>query len=343
MKNTASVIIAILLAALACKPAPRKMTATLPVPVRVTEVAREEVSIPVHSGGVLLSNEEVKLSFKTGGLVSRILAREGDKVKKGQKIAVLNLSEINAQVNLAGSAFEKAGRDLERVKRLYADSVATLEQLQNATTAVSVARSNLDIAKFNLNHSIITAPDDGIILRQLVRENELVSQGYPVFLFGCKGKNWRVKTGLADRDVVRINPGDSAVVSFDAWPGVAFPGTVDIVSEMASQGTGTYDVELAIEDKGYRFAAGFIASVDIYPSGRQSYLLVPVGAIIDADGSAGYLFSVNDSDRVSRIKVNIIALSGDRAAINAGQNKLKRIVSEGAAYLRDGEKVKIMN
>ncbi len=320
---------------------PKHVTAATSL-VKIADVSPEYVSIPVHSSGILMSSEELKLSFKTGGIVSGIPVREGEKVKKGEVLASLNLSEINAQVSLAQNGYDKALRDYNRAKNLYVDSVATLEQLQNATSALSASKSNLEIAAFNMSHSKIIAPENGIILRQFVRENELVSQGYPVFLFGTSGKAWKVKTGLSDRDVVRINSGDSAIITFDAWPGVRFPALVDQVGEMANPATGTYETELTLSDNGYRFAAGFVGAADIFPAKKESYLLVPIGSIIEADGQSGYIFAVTDSATVSKIRITIATISGDRAAITATPEGIKKIVSEGAAYLRDGERVKIV-
>lgn len=310
--------------------------------VKVTDVSPGEVSIPVHSSGILLSTEEMKLSFKTGGIVLKIMVEEGEKVKKGDIIAALNLSEISAQADQAKSGYDKSLRDYNRAKNLYADSVATLEQLQNAATALSVAGSNLAIARFNLSHSKIVAPENGVILKQFVRANELVAPGYPVFLFGTSGRSWKVKTGLSDRDIVKINIGDSAVVTMDAWPGVKFPAFVEQVGEMANPATGTYDAELLLNDMGYRLATGFVAGTDIFPSVKNTYLLVPVGSIIEADGLAGYLFSVSDSLTVKKIRVTIVAITGSMAAVRPGENSIRRIVTGGAAYLRDGEKIKIV-
>ncbi len=87
----------------------------------------------------------MKLSFKIGGIIKNIFVDEGQRVYKAQKLTELDLSEIKAQVNQAQSAFEKAKRDLERMKRLYADNVVTLEQLQNAETGFEIVKSNLKI------------------------------------------------------------------------------------------------------------------------------------------------------------------------------------------------------
>jgi membrane fusion protein, multidrug efflux system len=310
--------------------------------VKITEVSPGEVSIPVHSSGILMSSEEMKLSFKTGGIVQQISADEGEKVKKGDVLATLNLSEINAQVELAKSGYDKALRDHNRAKNLYADSVATLEQLQNSLTALSVAGSNLDIARFNLMHSKIIAPDNGVILKQFVKPNELVAPGYPVFLFGTSGRNWKVKTGLSDRDIVKINIGDSAVVTMDAWPGVRFPAVVEQVGEMANPLTGTYDAELLVNDMGYRLATGFVTGTDIFPSDKKSFLLVPVGSIVEADGLTGYIFGITDSATVKKIRVTIMAITGSMAAVKSDDKDIVKIVTAGAAYLRDGEKVRIV-
>lgn len=310
--------------------------------VNVTDVSSETVSIPVQSGGILLPTEEMRLSFKTGGIVMQVMAEEGERVMKGDVLATLNLSEINAQVDLARSGFDKAQRDYNRARNLHADSVATLEQMENAATALSVARSNLEIARFNQTHSKITAPDNGIILKQFVRQNELVAPGYPVFLFGTSGKNWKVKTGISDRDIVKIIIGDSAVVTTDAWPGVSFPAIVEQIGEMADPLTGTYDTELLLMDKGYRLAAGFVVSVRIFPSDTESLMLVPVESVVEADGETGYVFSVDDSSRVHKIRVRVLTLLGDKAAIRSENRQLSRIVTGGAAYLRDGESVRII-
>jgi multidrug efflux system membrane fusion protein len=310
--------------------------------VRITQIQPETFSIPIHSTGMLVSSDEMKLSFKTGGIVAKIEFKEGDRVRKGDIIATLNLSEITAQVSLARSGYEKASRDFERAKNLYTDSVATLEQLQNATTALNLTKSNLDIALFNLTHSKITAPENGIILKQFVKQNELVSSGYPVFLFGTSGKNWKVKSGLSDRDIVRINKGDSAVIKFDAWPNVIFQAVVDQVGEMYNSMTGTYEIEMILKSTGYKMATGFIADILVFPSKKEAFNMVPVGAIVEADGQEGYIYSVTDSMTVKKNRIEIVSISGSKAAIKGILSGTKNIVSEGAAYLRDGQRVRVV-
>jgi len=310
--------------------------------VRVVKITPETASVSIHSNGILVSAEELKLAFKTGGIVAKVNVKEGGNAEKGELLAELNLAEINANVNLARNGYEKALRDWTRAKNLYTDTVATLEQYQNATTALNVAKANLEIATFNLNHSTIKAPGDGIVLKQLVKENELVQAGYPVFLFGTKGKFWKVKAGISDRDIVKINPGDSAVVILDAWPGVKFTAFVDQTGEIANPMTGTYDTELSMDGMGYRLASGFVAGVDIFPAQKQIVTLIPVGAIVDAEGETGYIYFVTDSGTVKKARIDIETITGSKVAVKGIPEGVKEIISEGTAYVNEGMKVEVV-
>jgi len=342
MRTSFVIAVAILLIAWGCADNKVKKAGNRLPAVRVTLVSAGEVSIPVHVSGILMSSDELKLSFKTGGIVANVPVREGDRVRKGDLLASLDMSEINAQVALAEGVHEKAMRDFNRVENLYRDTVATLEQYQNASTALDVARSNLDIARFNRAHSTINAPSDGIILRQFAKSSELVAPGYPVFLFGSTGKNWKVNAGITDRDFVRINPGDSAVVTFDAWPGTRFPAAVEQVGELADQLTGTYDAELTVSDLGYKLGAGFVAGVDIYPTEKMKCTLVPVESVVEADGLTGYVFIVNDDNTVGKVKARIAAIVGSRIALEELGGGACLVVTEGVSYIKGGDKVQVI-
>lgn len=340
-KSTFSLLIFILLS-VSCRNREIKKVPDEAVPVRLAGITTKKISIPVHSTGVIISSKEFKLSFKTGGLVEKIFVKEGDRVKKGELLASLNLSEIRASTDQAESNYIKALRDYTRAENLYRDSVVTLEQKQNAATLLSMAKSTLEIVRFNLTHSRIIAPDNGLILKLLVRENELLSSGYPVFLFGSEGKYWKVKTGLSDKDIVKINRGDSALIIVDAFPGEKFFATVDQVGEMANPYTGTYEVEMTLQENSFRLASGFITSVDLFPSSKKAYSMIPVESIVEADGREGYIYIVTGSMTVQKVRINIEALIGSMAAVTGIPDGIIEVVSEGAAYLKNGMKVGVI-
>ena len=190
--------LALALLMIACSAAEDKNTAppesTKPLNVfyvRTAPVTQSNVNDVIHVTGVIQSDTEAKPSFKTGGVIARMYVKEGDMVRKGQLIAQLNLTEIEAQATQAQYGLDKAERDLRRVDNLFRDSIATLEQLQNATTAVEVAKKTLQIAQFNVAYSQVHAPIDGKVIKQLMEEGEITGPGIPVYyIMGVRQADW---------------------------------------------------------------------------------------------------------------------------------------------------------
>lgn len=309
--------------------------------VTITKATVRKIGNPVSASGKLASRTEVRLSFKTGGIIDNIRVREGQRVSKGDVLATLNLSEINARNRQAEEAFQKAVRDFDRVKNLYRDSVATLEQLQDAGTALEVARTHTEIARFNLKYSTIESPSDGEILMKLAEENEIVGAGQPVLLFGSNEGEWVVRVSLTDRDLVKVQQGDPAEICIDAYPSEKFTARVTEIGKAADPHTGTFEAELTLNAGKYALASGFVATVNILPLQSDSCLMVPVDALVEAEGNTGYLFVVTDSIAKKRkVSVNRVA---DFVCITEGLDPEEKIVVEGAGFLSDGEKIAVVN
>jgi multidrug efflux system membrane fusion protein len=342
MKQTLYIFIILTGFGWSCRRVPNEESSSLPLRVKMGIVKTDRISLPVHSSGIVTSSRETRLSFKTGGLIAQINVEEGARVRKGDVLATLNLSEIQSQLIQVKNGYEKALRDYTRAKNLYTDSVATLEQLQNAETGMNVAKANLDLVEFNLDHSRIIAPDNGTILKRLAETNEMIAPGYPVFVFGTDARFWKIKTGLADRDFVKIQTGDSARVTMDAWPGVTFTAIVSQISESANPLTGTYEIELELQSGGYKLASGFVANLEIHPARRQLFNVIPVESLVQAEGHTGYVYVVNDSMIARKVKVEVSAVYGSDVTISKGLEKVTAVVTEGAAYLSEGDHVEIV-
>lgn len=318
--------------------------ASAPALVRVAPVTEEAVAPPVIATGTLGPKEEISLGFKIGGVISRIAVDAGAAVRPGQVLATLDPREIDAAVTRAESGAEKAERDLARARRLYTDSVFTLSQFQDAETAAKVAQADLTTARFNRRYAAIVAPAAGVILKRQAEPGELVAPGATILTLGSRARGSVVRAGLADRDVVRVAPGDSAAVRFDALPGKALAGRVTEIAAAAEPGTGTYAVEIGLAAAGTdRLASGMVAEVEIRPARGRRMTLVPVEALLEADGQTGTVYALSaDRSRAERRSVTVAFLDGGRAAIARGLEGVTLVITDGAAYLRDSAKVKVL-
>ena len=314
------------------------------IPVHTAAVLQKTVALPVHASGVLTSSAEQRLSFKIGGIIRKIYVEEGDGVRAGQLLAVLDKTEIDAQVNQAQQGLAKAERDLGRVEGLYRDSSATLELLQNATTGRDIAKETARIATFNQQYAEIRATRGGKIIKKLINEGEITGPGMPAFvLFETGANDWVVKINVSDRDWARLNLGMAASVTMDAYEGTVFNGKVSDLSPAADPASGLYPVEIRIQPQGKRFAPGLFAEVDITPSKSRPYTMIPVEAIVEGDGQSAFVFALQaDGVSVKKMPVRVAFMEGNQAVIATGLEGVTEVVTSGAPYLSEKKKVRKM-
>ena len=221
---------------------------------------------------------------------------------------------------------------------MHADSVATMENLQNAQTAYDLASTDIKIAEFNLEYSIIKAPENGRILKKLKEVNEITTAGQPVFIFASTEADWILKISLADRDIVKVNKNNSALIRFDAYPGREFAAIVSEISGAANLLSGTYDVELKLIELPERLVTGLIGSASVFP-GAKSFPLIPFVSMAEASEMNGFIYVVHN-DTAFRREIRIHAITDEGVYIESGLTAGEIIVTEGTPYLRDNTPVK---
>src|SRR3954470_10967014 len=216
--------------------------AARPTPVRIQHASQGPAVPPIDTSGIVVTKHEMRLSFKMGGLVRRIYVQQGETVKQGQRLAEIELTEVDAQVEQAHQLADKAERDLKRGENLYADQVISLEQLQGLRTQAALAAASYKSARFNQGYSVIVAPHDGVVLRKLVEERELVPAGSPVLLFGESNHGFVVRAALADREIVNVKLGDKSEIRMDGFPSQATPATMLEVPSAGDEPSGMFPV-----------------------------------------------------------------------------------------------------
>lgn len=313
--------------------------------VTVTSLDLTKEPIPIYASGMVASRSEINLSFKIGGIIEQLLVDENQRVKKGQLLAQLRTTEIDAQVLKAKQGVDKANRDVDRIERLYADTAATLEQVQDLSTVLEVAKADLEIAQFNQQYAKIVAPASGRILRKFSEQNELVGSGAPIFQLAANNqKGFILKIGVADRDVIRIKLGDKADIAFDAYPGQVFQANVSEIAEAADPRTGTFEIELTIRANGAALKNGFIGKVTLYPSKQEPYYRIPMDALVEGYANKANIF-IPDSTGTRAIKRTIQPTYIGPDFFTVAESQLEgvtAVITGGAAYLKDGGEIEMM-
>lgn len=312
--------------------------------VRVALPGTAPAAAEIDVIGRLELRDEQQLAFRVPGIVAEVTVRAGETVTAGQMLARLNTTEVDAAVARARAAADKAERDYARGQRLRAEAVITQQQLDDLRTAQEVARAELASARFNQRFAVIRAPADGVVLRRSVEANETVAGGQPVLAVGNAGGGYVIAAALPDRAAMRVAAADPARITVDAHPDQVLQGRVSEVGRKADARTGTFAVDIAIDAAGVPLASGLLARARIRPQDarEQTHSSIPLSALVEAKDDSVLIFVVEDGVAHAR-SVRVRWLDDAQAVLEAPLPDDTRIVTAGAAFLRDGEAVRVVD
>lgn len=311
-------------------------------PVRIVAVEALEVNRELSLSGMVKPSQEVRLSFKLGGEVQEVFFEESDPVQKNAVLARLDQTEIRAKVTQAKIAFDKAERDLERIRALHQDNVVALAQFQDATSAFEKAQADLVIVQYNLAHSEIRAPFSGRVAFKFVVAGELIPPGTPAFVL-VDIREVKVEVGVSDRDVGTVQPGNEAEIRADAYPSESFTGKVTRRAIAADPTSGTFKVEITVENRKERLLPGMIAQVNLRTQPHRA-MFVPLETLSTGEEEKGTLFVLDETTNCVRSRtVRIGSVRGDKIEVIEGIGLEDKIVAGGSAYLKDGDPVRMVD
>lgn len=320
-------------AALRLVPAARAKPAPAPVAVAGE---RNFVRRVVATGSVRLApGARVDVGARASGVVVRLNVRQGMLVHRGDVIlelddreARLRLASATAKVNDLSAAVAQARNGIERLTPLAEKGYAAPRDLYNAQVVltqmqarVAGAKSDEDLARVQLGYMTVRAPETGVVASVTIHEGETVAASFaaPTFVTLIDLSRLQCVALVDETDIGRVNRGDSAEFTVDAYPGRTFTGTVIDVAPDASVISGVVDYETTIHIAGeiaYKLLRPqMTASVTISGPANRA-LVVPTAAVRQSSAGA-YVWRERDG-KVSLVAVNTSARQDDYTSIARG-------------------------
>jgi RND family efflux transporter MFP subunit len=309
--------------------------------VKVLTVGKRLVEDSVYTSGLIATENEARLSFKIGGVIDRILVEEGQFVKKGQLLATLKTTEINDRLEQANLALDKAQRDYSRANNLYKDSVATLEQLQNAQTALELARRGAETVAFDQQYACIRATSDGYIVSKIGNGGEVVAAGIPVLTMGETGaeKDWVLRVGVTDAEWGAVYPGQKAFVRLDAFGDRVLSGAVYKKSRSVDQGSGSFQVDIRIDLGRETPAAGMFGKAVLLSRQAGEAITVPYEALVQVNGNRAFVYAPQQDGFLTKKEVVIESFNAREVVLRSGLAAGERVVVSNNAFLNEHSRV----
>ena len=309
--------------------------------VSVTRVIAAPGLGDIAATGTTAFKREVPVSFLIAGIVQDIGVDQGDRVKSGDRLARLDPGDISARLREAEAGLSKANRDVARLEPLAQSGFASTARLDDARSAAQAARATRDGVAFNRGLADIVAPANAVVLRRAVEPGQILAAGTPVLVLGDLDRGHIVVAGLADRDVVRVAPGDRAEARI-AGISTPFTGKVTRIAAKAAVATGVFDVEISLDPTDRVLASGLVASLLIQarPENPEAVLAVPAGAIVEGFGQEAQVFVVDEASlQATRRRIIVAGIDEAGVRVSSGLRPGEMVVTAGAAYLREGDRV----
>ncbi|RZM27117.1 MAG: efflux RND transporter periplasmic adaptor subunit [Pedobacter sp.] len=329
----------------ACSSNKDKEKAGETIPVSIIHPGTGALGDEISASGSISSEEESSLSFKVGGIVEKTFVTEGQEVKQGQLLARLNSSELSEQLRQADLNIAKLSRDEGRLQALVKDTIATVESLQNAQTALQTSRSQKQSILYNLSQTSIYAPCTGIIVRKEANEGEFKSPGAPIYVLASNAgkKKWVFKIALSDQERLKLKQGQQANVRLDALPGRNFTGKVSRLDKVPDAATGTYTCYISLDSADPSLVYGLSGHLSLrLTSDGSSETLIPLASLSGLKDSTAFIYVLNPDTTAKKMSVHIRQIKGAEVSINEKLGQETAIVTYGKSNIREGVKLRIV-
>lgn len=310
-------------------------------PARI-EIVQAVLGTDLVFNGTIRSAQRAEMAFKVAGRIEEILVNEGQLVKQGDELARLDDREIRATFNSAQAEFNSADADYRRGKAIF-DSTQAISRrdLERLETQRSVAANRLSTARISLEETILQAPFDGIVSRKLVENFSRVSANQPVLLIQDP-QELEVVIQVPDQVVLQSARRTGAYAEI---PGLeqTFPVTLKFFSTEADPITQTYQVVLALNEKGdANILPGMSARVFASQQGDDKHISIPLSAVVPNNQGQQFVWTVDQQSRTVLQPIDIGELVGDRVFIRSGLSAGEQIITAGVNSVREGMKVRPM-
>jgi membrane fusion protein (multidrug efflux system) len=296
--------------------------------VEVAPVERGAVSDTLLTHAIVESESQVDLYAVASGIVLEVRAEEGDVVRKGDVLAVVDSVSLGAGAERASAEVAKLARELDDVRRLHGQGAVSDKDLSDAEYALSTARTSSREASHSYGQSRITAPFDGVVAARDVRVGELASSAQRAFQV-VDLDSLRVVASLPERDVARVRVGQSVRLVSAYDEDQTATGTVVRIAPVIDASSGTFRVTVGMDPSQRSLRPGQFVAVAVEVDRHEDVIVVPREALVYEEGDPVVYAMIPEPEEDEE--------AGDGAAEAAGgaMEQLQQMMASW--FAKDGE------
>ena len=308
-----------------------------PMPVEVTPVNTQRVEDKFEAVGTIEAIEAITVVGEIDAVVKDLPFKEGGYLRRGTLIALLDDSQLSAELARAEALRGQSKATHDRVKSVVDQGAGAPQDLDDAAAALKVADANLAVARARFEKTRITAPFDGIIGARRVSVGTFLRQGQPIADF-ANIDEIRVIFSAPERYLARLNADAAVTVYSTAFSGDPLRGRIAVIEPVIDPVTRSARVVARVQNVGRKFRPGMSANISAVLSERPNALTIPNEAVFGS-GNQTFVFIVKQDSTVSRVPLTLGTRLPDVVEVLDGLEPGMRVVRAGHQKLFDGSKV----
>jgi membrane fusion protein, multidrug efflux system len=290
----------------------------------------------VSVSGVVAARATADIAFQVPGKLMAVRVDEGDRVRQGEVLASLDVTDYALALDQARLTHDRAVDEARRARVLNASDGIAPNDLDKVVNAEAQAGVTVALARKRLRDTQLASPLSGIVARRNADPGETVPAGAQIFSI-VDLDVVHVRVAVPESNVGAISVGATARVTIPSLGDTVFSGRVRLVGVAADPVTRTFAVEIAVPNPTLRLRAGMVAEASITAPGSTTILTVPGAAIVrDAEGATQLFIYEGDEHRVRARRVSVGALIGNEIEITKGLIPGDLVVVGGQHRVRDG-------
>ena len=330
-----------------------------PPPVFVTVATVKDTTATVHDEypATVSALNEIKLTAQVNGYITGVYFKDGDKVRKGQRLYSIdqqvyqaNLQQAQANAEVQVTNLDKARKDADRYHELEKHDAVAKQQVDYADAAleaakkqVAAARANINAVRANVGFASISSPLTGTIGISQVKQGTAVVAGQTVLNTVSTDDPIAVDVNIDQKDIFRFGqlqqqgqaPSDSTFVLYFGAERYPLPGKIFLIDRAVDPQTGTIKTRLEFPNPKGMLKAGMNGTLNAAASKAQTSVMIPYKAVTEQLGEF-YAYVVGDSSKVAQRKLTLGQQVGTNVIIRSGLQAGEKIVVEGMQNLRQG-------
>ncbi len=314
--------------------APSKPVDTIPLAKVMYQTFHAELTEKkIDLYGRTAPDKQARLSAEIAGKILETKIDKGQKVTKGQLIALIDQGDLQSQLERAKAVLSVKRQEFKAAESLKNRGLQGEVAYTNALAALTDAKASVKSVELRLEHTRVVAPFDGVVENLIIERGDFVGIGDPIATLIDLNK-LVIEANVSERHIQSITTGQTATIQFINDTEVQ--GTVRYLSQLSSPSTNTFAIEVEVPNPNQSIPAGISTQVELNLETQMAVKVTPAMLALDDEGNLGV--KTLKEDRVRFVPIQLVKAEQDGVWLT-GLGEEVNIITRGQGFVRDGDQV----